>query len=565
MSEAEKKKSGDAAGSAERGDNVKPFPDFIAPPPPAGAQIPPPISPPGSARAAQSAPPPGSPVHAGNPPKPPKARGGGWAFLFALVSLTAAGISLSAPSLRPIAAERLKQQFGDQPWIGVVTGTADTRPPSVIELDLKQFDARLQALANTLTAANPGAPVDAAALERFADAAGATRRMEEFELALGQLKAGESERLDAMGQALSRMEVALAAVSQRAEAAEASAAALSEQLKAVETQAGRAVEIAEAADTGAKELATALGGMLRRLETAETGLTDLTGKLTELSADVGRQIVAALEPVGVRLDGLDKKAAEAAAAAAQALEQARNEIAVVGGNLAGLAEELKASQSLAATQADETKTLSGGLVKLEASFAEAAKRLDEVERAAAAQRGAVSASLLGLSNRLRQAVDEGEPFAAELNALMALANGDPAFVQPLAALAPLAPRGAPSPAYLRREFNVAARKIVEAEDAAQPAWYAKIGSNMQYYLGWGGGETAAPAATASGEPARTVLAQAANFINGGQFAEAVGVMATLQGGAADLAQPWMLAARARVTADQAARLLGAAALNRVGR
>jgi hypothetical protein len=565
VSEAEKKKNDrDSTVAADRAGNVKPFPDFITPPP--GSAGPAPSSPSATVTDPPAMKnPPTQPVLP--PGKPPKARGGGWAFLFALVSLSAAGISLSAPSLRPIAAEKLKQQFGDHYWIGVLTGTADTRPPSVIELDLKQFDARLQALANTLTTANPGAPVDAQTLARFADAAGATRRMQEFETALNQLKAGESEQISLLSQAVGRMEAALAESNQRSEAAEGVARALAEQLKNAETQAGRAAELAEQADTGAKEVATSLGGMLRKLETAEVGLADLSTKLAAVGGQVGQQINTALGPVNARLDGMDKRAVELAAQAATALESVRMEATSVAGNFAGLAEELKAMQALEAVQdgrlsgvIDEAKALKSGLTA-------AADRLQTVEQVVERQKGATGGALLGLANRLRIAVDEGEPFLAELAAIKSLANGDPAFAQPLGVLALLAERGAPSLSYLRRDFNVLARKIVEAEEAAQPAWYSRQWSNVQYYLGLSGGaaSVADGTAPAGGEAARTVLAQAAGAINAGQFADAAATMASLSGSAADMAQGWIGAARARVAADQAVRAFNAAALARVGR
>jgi hypothetical protein len=568
VSEAEKKKNDrDQGVAADRPGNVKPFPDFITPPPGGAGSAPTQsavIDPPAMKAPSQPVPP-GKPQPV-PPGKPPKARGGGWAFLFALVSLTAAGISLSAPSLRPIAAEKLKQQFGDHYWIGVLTGTADTRPPSVIDLDLKQFDARLQALANTLTTANPGAPVDAQTLARFADAAGATQRMQEFETALNQLKAGESEQISLLSQALGRMEAALAESNQRTEATEGVVRTLAEQLKNAETQAGRAAELAEQADTGAKEVATSLGGMLRKLETAEAGLADLATKLAAVGGQVGQQINTALGPVNARLDGMDKRAAETTAQAATALETVRVEAASVAGNFAGLAEELKAMQALEAAQdgrlggvIDEAKALKTGLIVV-------ADRLQAVEQTVERQKGASGGALLGLANRLRIAVDEGEPFLAEMAAIKSLAGGDPAFAQPLGVLALLAERGAPSLSYLRRDFNVLARKIVEAEEAAQPAWYTRQWWNVQYYLGLSGGPTAvADGTTAGGEAARAVLAQAAGAINAGQFADAAATMASLSGSAADMAQGWIGAARARVAADQAVRAFSAAALTRVGR
>lgn len=577
MSEAEKKQTGGdstaASGSGERGGNVKPFPDFIVPPPAgvsasggaasgasaSGASG----QGTGGAQAASTATTVHPRVSSSPPGKPPRARGGGWAFLFALTSLAAAGVSLSAPSLRPIAAEKLKQQFGDQYWIGVVTGTVDTRPPSVVQLDLQQFDARLQALANTLTTANPGAPVDGATLARFADAAGATQRMAEFETALNQLKAGENENLALLSQAVGKVESSVAEFTQRLEGAENAVNALGEQFKTAEGQAARAVSIAETADTAAKELATSLGGVMRKLETVETGLAELSGKLTELDADVGRRVSEALVPVGARQDAAEKQASDNAAAAAAAVETVRNETAAAAGNIAGVAEDLQATQAVAATQdgrlnavAAEAQALAGGVAALN-------KQLAALEQTVAQQQGAAAAAVLGLSNRLRVAVDEGEVFAVELKALTTLVGGDAAFAPSVAALAPLADHGAPSLAYLRREFNVVARKIVEAEDAAQPAWYARQWSNVQYYMGWGAGAAAGAANGAEGS--RAALSQAAGAINAGQFAEAIAAMATLNPAAAEQAQAWLTAARARVAADQAVRNVNALALARLGR
>ncbi|MBV5336352.1 hypothetical protein JZU48_05095, partial [bacterium] len=388
---------------------------------------------------------------------------------------------------------------------------------------------------------------------------------------LTALKAGENEKLAEVSSAMGRMDAALAEINLRAEATETGARGLSEQLKAAEGQSAKALEIAESADTGAKELATTMGGLLTKLEESETNLTALVGKVESVAAGVAGHIAAALVPLNGRLDGMDKQAAEAVAQAGAALEGVRKDLAVAAGNFAGLAEELKASETLNAVQdgritavAEEIKELSGGLSRIGEGVIAGNARLDEVERAVARQRGLANSALLSLTNRLRNAVDEGEPFIIELATIKEIANGDATFIAPIVALAPMAERGAPSLSALRREFNVVARKVIEAEEAAQPNWYARQWSNVQYYIGWGGAPTSSPAG-GNGEGARTVLAQAANAINNSQFAEAVGVMATLQGVGTEHAQAWLAAARARVVADQAVRTLGAAALNRLVR
>lgn len=630
MSEAEKKARA-TSGQPETGDRgatIKPFPDFIAAPAqpggiapgvvpvapiqaggalggggmsaasapssstgaPTGSASPPPPSSPTGGGSGQSLPPP--PAPRSKTPPPPRARGGGWAFLFALVSVAAAGVSLSGPSIRPIAAEKLRQQFGDQEWIGIVTGTADTRPPSVIQLDLAAFDRRLDALAQTLTTANPGAPVDGETLARFADAAGAKSEIAALESSLRSARSADEERDATLSGAVGGMEAQVAELTRRADELDGGVAGLTEGLRAVEAGTGKALELAEGADTASKELATTLGGLMPRLEQAEAGLAALTSQLEAVRAGVGERVTAALtpalEPIGRRLDALDARADAIAAGIGAALEPinariaaldegARASIAEATAALAALREELTATRSGVQALDGKLEALeAAGAVrqgavdalerKLEANTAVAgalAGRVGEVEEALKRQAGATGSALLGLTNRVRIAVDEGEGYAPELSVIRTLATGDARYDAPLTVLATMAERGAPSLGYLRREFNAVARKVIEVEEAAQPSWYDRQWSNVQYYLGWTAPQPGLEPPAPDPEPARAVLAEAANAINGGRFDQAVAAMAGLRGPGAEQAAQWIGAARARVAADQAVRGLSALALSQI--
>lgn len=111
------------------------------------------------------------PAPSAPPARPPRARGGGWATFAAVVALAGAGASIAGPSLRPYLADQLTIRFGEQAWIGIVTGTAAPKPKSPVQIDLDAFDQRLAALAQALGQPG-GAAADPVTLKTLAAALG---------------------------------------------------------------------------------------------------------------------------------------------------------------------------------------------------------------------------------------------------------------------------------------------------------------------------------------------------------------------------------------------------------
>jgi hypothetical protein len=138
----------------------------------------------------------------------------------------------------------------------------------------------------------------------------------------------------------------------------------------------------------------------------------------------------------------------------------------------------------------------------------------------------------------------GGAFARPQLIALALAQGDPEIREAIAAIGPLAERGAPSRAQLRESFADAAARAVAAEAGIEEAgavgrWAA---ATMRFGAGMAGGGT--PALTATGA-AEARLAQ-------GDLAGALMALAPLEAPATAPLAAWRAEAEARVALDVAA-------------
>lgn len=554
---------------------AKPFPEFLVPPPgaePARAEAPKPA--PELPRLATNAPLP--PLAA----KPPRARGTGLALFCALVALAGAGGTIAAPSLRPILAEQLQARFGDEPWIGIVTGTADTRPPEVIEVDLQRFDQRINALSTALASTPAGQPVDRDTLNRFVEASGESER---FLALTDSLRRAEDQVLQ-LSKALGALETRLAKIDSRAEQLEANGRALGARLDQSEGTAREHTTRLSAVEGGvtkavvrADELAgaqTAVGGRLDGIEqklgaVAEAGaaaVAAVAGRAAALEsgaqammaqvAGLGDSIKAVVDrttaveaAVQAATAAAGEKAAAVEAALAARIDAVDGRVSTVDGRVSAVDGRLDGVDGAIGTLRQSVQANATGLGTL-------GTRIDEVEeKIPAPTAGPV---LLTLATRIRTALDEGEPFAAEIQALRQFGGNDPVIAASAERLAPLASRGAPSLSLLRRDFNTAAKKVLEAEEAAAPPWYERQMATVQSYFGWAVAPPPVP-----GEAARAALGRAAANITNGNFAEAVKDLATLQPPGAVHADAWLRMAMIRVEAERALRGLNEAALRRL--
>jgi len=290
-----------------------------------------------------------------------------------------------------------------------------------------------------------------------------------------------------------------------------------------------ALEGRPAADAGAGDARAALD---ERLAGAEARLGELAGRLDALEAlrRETAELASALERIEGRLAAFDEavrranEAAEGAQGTAQAAQQAAG----------------------AARQAGE----------------DARARADAVAQELQA-RGAASAAgqaLVLAASQLRDAVEGGRPFAAQLEAVRALAGDVPEAAEALDALAPAAETGVPSRPALIAGADGLAGRVVRAERAA-----AEGGTILDEALGRLGTlvtvRRGAPAPDEAGTEAAVARAEAA--IAEGDIAAAVEHLSGLEGAAAAAAEPWVAAARTRLAAERAAEALGRAAAGRI--
>jgi uroporphyrinogen-III synthase len=297
-----------------------------------------------------------------------------------------------------------------------------------------------------------------------------------------------------------------------------------------------ALEGRPTADAGAGEARAALD---ERLAAAERRLAELAERLAALDA-LRRQasdLAAALERVEGRLAGVDE-AARRAAETAQGAQQA----AQAAQQAAGQAQQAAG----AARQAGEDARARAEAVSQE---------LRERGLADAAGQAMVLAA-----SQLRDAVEGGRLFAAQLEAVRSMVGDLPGTAEALDALAPAAQTGVPTRAALIARAQGLGGRIVRAERSA-----AEGGTWVDEALGRLGTlvtvRRGAPAPGETGTEAAVARAEAA--IAQGDIEAAVEHLSALDGAAAAAAAPWVEAARSRLAAERAAEALGRAAAERI--
>ncbi|MBU8536958.1 hypothetical protein [Falsiroseomonas tokyonensis] len=152
------------------------------------------------------------------------------------------------------------------------------------------------------------------------------------------------------------------------------------------------------------------------------------------------------------------------------------------------------------------------------------------------------------------------PFPRPLAVAQALTAGDPGWQALLAPLEAVAPLGAPLPRQLAASFPAAAERAVlaemgEAEPGRMQHWMAaamRLGARFGARMG------------ADDSPALAATAAAEALLDQGALAAADGVLATLQGPAAEALLPWRAQLARRLAADAAAAALAGLVAQRTG-
>lgn len=192
------------------------------------------------------------------------------------------------------------------------------------------------------------------------------------------------------------------------------------------------------------------------------------------------------------------------------------------------------------------------------AMAERLKRLEqETDGKNAANDDAAARAIVLAVAQLREAVREGTPFSADLEALKALADGRPAIAQSVAALAPQADSGVPTLAVLRTKFATLAGLIVAAAGTADgEGWIAEAAARLASLVTVRRiGETA-PAGSVDALVARVDMLLAA-----GDLRSATDALTLLKGKPAEVVKSWLKAAEARLAAEKAVANLHVHALS----
>jgi hypothetical protein len=287
----------------------------------------------------------------------------------------------------------------------------------------------------------------------------------------------------------------------------------------------------------------------------ENGLAQLQSSLKTLAetANEGGSLASAAataQQIAEAEQRLNEKIAAASAAReknAQALADMQSEIAALKAKFGALAE---AELGGGADVGPELNALSERIAKIETLLPDIVSAIGK-ETADAK----TAAAAIAFAN-LRAAVNEGSPYAAELDTLGALAHalGD------LGILPAYAEKGIPTVPELARSFTASSDKALAA--AAQPAgnsFLDRMMASAQSLV-----TVRRIDETPAGEGAEPALARAKAALDKGELAVAVKEVETLDGPAREAFSAWLGAARARLAAGEIMTRLEGALLISMG-
>jgi hypothetical protein len=259
-----------------------------------------------------------------------------------------------------------------------------------------------------------------------------------------------------------------------------------------------------------------------------------------------------------------QKAASDAAVTLQQLDRriaALNKPAVATGDVAELRQVLKSLESRPAASVGDVAEIRQQLEKLAATNAALNNRIAALEKPEQAQNAAdpTDAALLLAVLRIREAIEVARPFAAEYDAVAALARSRPEMAAVAAPIAGPAKSGVASCAVLAQRLHALAGTIATAEarpaddDWGERAW-ARLRGLVTIRRIDGAGQSAPEAAVSAAE--RSLAA--------GDLAGAAAALDPLTGPAAEAARPWQQMARLRLAVETALRQVEGLLVARLG-
>jgi uroporphyrinogen-III synthase len=293
----------------------------------------------------------------------------------------------------------------------------------------------------------------------------------------------------------------------------------------------------------------------------ETARRDLTARLDDLEKRLrALSATAAEKPAGSdpavaelrsRVEALEGRPAAVpstgtpAAPPAMPAGEADKEIAVLRAEITTLHTALQALDQSVTGQREQTKALGEAMGTRNAS---------EQKALVAARASAV----IGVAARLSAALDSGLPFAADLNLLAPLAQGDAKLTEVAAALQPYAQAGVASRAALAASFPAVAKAAL-ADDVADDSFGERLLGKVRSIVSLRRVGDDVP-----GDSAEAKLARAEAALDAGDLAKAVDLMKSLPPQTAKATSAWLARAEAHLAAKRAIDALAAQAISLLG-
>jgi hypothetical protein len=337
----------------------------------------------------------------------------------------------------------------------------------------------------------------------------------------------------------------------RLEALEAAAASEQDWPERLQAFEGTTGSLGERIASLEKQLATmdtgAGGGVApERVATLESEITDLETTVARLQQAVPRAGAAgdpAVADLAARIDSLEGRLGQAQGAGA--------EVAGLASRLGAVEQQITAGRQETTGLTDDVVSLSGQAGALSTRVDALAQRFDQLQQqlAGTADRRAQMATLARSVAQLDAAIEQGGPFEDLLDGLRG--QEDPAVLQAVEDLQPVAASGVPSLAALRSSFDAVANQIVHAARApAGDGLFQQAAGNLMSLV------TIRPVgADVEGDSAAARVARAEAALDDGDLAGAVTELEVLDGAAAEAATPWLAQARPRLAAQTALQTL----------
>ena len=313
----------------------------------------------------------------------------------------------------------------------------------------------------------------------------------------------------------------------------------------------------QAVRADATAVATAAVDTARRELTAR--LDDLEKRLRAVSATAAERPAAgpggpdpAIADLKSRVEALEQRPAASGAAPAPAPApspapgnvEAEKEIAVLTREIAALRATLGALDQAVATQRDQAKALSDAV---------GARNTGEQKALVLARASAV----IGVAARLAGSIDAGVPFAADLNLLVPLVQGDAKLTEIIAALQPHAQTGVASRAALEAAFPAVAKAAL-AEDLADDSYGERLLGKLRGLV------SLRRVGDVPGDTTEAKLARAEQALHAGDVAKAAELVKSLPASTNKATAAWLAKAEAHLAAKRSLDQLAAYAVNLLG-